>query len=502
MPKKKLTTERTIKDRLKDYEFVVVSLAEPYQHSYYKDSIKVTRGTGGVITAFEPILKLNNGLWIAHARGSADKETVDANDKIKLPPRSPSYTLRRLFVSKKNLRGWYYGFSNQALWPLCHSVFERPSFHQSDWDSYVEVNKQFADAILEEVKDKKAIVWIQDYQLALVSKILKDKRPDLVIGHFWHIPWPVADIFKICPWDKQILEGMLGNHLIGFQRSAYCRNFLTSVSKTLEAKVDFDTMTVTYNDQVTHVRHFPISIDYKSVNRSVARKKIGKSFYKKYINGRYEMLSLGVERLDYIKGLPERIRAIDRFLEKYPEYQGKFIHLNIVVPSRTLIKRYEELDGEIETLVENVNFKYATATWQPIHIIRGVLPQSEIYSLYRGADVMLVTSLADGMNLVAKEYATAGPDDGVLILSEQAGAADDLKDAMIVNPYDIEGLADNLKFALSMPPGERKQRMKKMREAVSKADVYEWAGKFINDLLDINGHLELKSESSGAANGV
>jgi alpha,alpha-trehalose-phosphate synthase [UDP-forming] len=493
------TAESLMKDRLKNKMLVVLSTTEPYVHNYVKDEIKVTRSAGGVITALEPIIKLNKGLWISHARGTADKEMVDANDRVKMPPGAPNYTLRRLWLTKKNLRGWYYGFANQALWPLCHNVFERPLFNQSDWDSYIDVNKQFADAALQEVEDKQAVIWIQDYQLALVSKMIKEKRPDLVVGTFWHIPWPGADTFKICPWDKQILEGMLGNQLIGFQRHSYCRNFLTSVSKTLEAKVDFDNLTVTYNNHVTYVRHFPISIDYKAVSKSTERnKKYGKSFIKQYLTGKYEYLSLGVERLDYTKGLPERIKAIDRFLEKYPEYHEKFVHVNILVPSRTLIKRYEDLDREMETLIENVNFKYATANWQPIHIIKHTLPPSQVYSFYKSANLTMVTSLADGMNLVAKEYVTAGPDDGALILSEQAGAADELHDALIVNPYDIEGLSENIKIALEMPKEERKLRIQKMREAVRNNNVYKWAGKFIEDLVEIDSHHELKSEGSSA----
>jgi alpha,alpha-trehalose-phosphate synthase [UDP-forming] len=496
MPASKRTIGKLLDERLSDYTFVVVSQAEPYQHDYVKDTVKVKRTTGGVINVMEPLLKLNNGLWVAYGRGTADKEVVDENDRVKMPPGKKQYGLRRIWVSKRNIRGWYYGFSNEALWPLCHSVFERPTFRQADWDAYWDVNQQFADATLKEVEGKKSFVWVQDYQLSLVPQMIKQKRPDLIVGHFWHIPWPVSDIFKICPWDKTILEGMLGNDLIGFQRHAYCRNFLTCVSKTLEAKVDFDALTVTYNDHVTHVRHFPISIDYQAVAQTAQRtKKFGKSFIKKNINTRgYEYLSIGVERLDYIKGLPERIKAIDRFLEKYPEYQEKFVHVNILVPSRTLIKRYEELDREIENLVENVNFKYATATWQPIHLIKEALQPSEVFSYYKSSNVALVTSLADGMNLVAKEYIAACPDDGALVLSEQAGAADELQDALIVNPYDVEQMADMIKLALEMPKEERKQRIEKMRNLVSEHNVFEWAGRFIHNIFDINSHLELRSE--------
>jgi trehalose-6-phosphate synthase len=489
---KKQTIEKLTSERMRDHQLIIVSSAEPYTHAYHKDKITVTRGSGGIITAMEPIIKANGGLWIAYGRGPADKEMVNEEDKLKLPPGRNQYTLKRLWISKKNLVGWYYGLCNEALWPLCHSVFERPTFRQTDWDMYVAVNQQYADAVLKEVNGKlKAVVWIHDYHLSLVPQMLKAKRPDLIVGYFWHIPWPVADIFRIFPWDKQMLEGMLSSNLIGFNRHSYCRNFLTSVSKTLEAKVDFDNLTVTYNNHVTYVRHYPISLDYLSISgASKKTKKYGKSHIKKIVTGRYEYLSLGVERLDYTKGIIEHLKAIDRFLERYPEYIEKFVHINILEPSRTLLQRYELLGREVETLVENINFKYATANWQPIHIIKETQTPNELYSLYKSANLMQVTSLADSMNLVAKEYIAAGPDDGVLILSEQTGSADELTDAIIVNPYDIERLADAIKLALEMPKEERKQRMKRMRGLLEENNVYLWAGKFLTDILDLKSSVD------------
>ncbi len=492
----KQSLKKLVAERLSDYQFILVAQAEPYAHFYAKDSIKVQRGAGGVITAMEPIVKLIHGLWIAYGRGNADKAVVNESDRIRMPPVRSSYTLRRIWIAKRNVLGWYYGFSNQTLWPLSHSVFERPAFSKQDWDAYVEVNRQFADAALAESGEKKSIIWLQDYQLALASRMIRERNPDLIIGQFWHIPWPVADIFKVCPWAKDILEGMLGNQLIGFQRIAYCKNFLSSVAKTLEAKVDMDAMTVTYNNRITYVRAYPISIDYQAIASSSAKnKKFGKSYITRNLTGKYDFLSLGVERLDYTKGVLERIMAIDRFLEKYPEYIEKFVHLNILVPSRTLIKRYEELDRDVETLIENVNFKYATAHWQPIHVIKEALRPQLVNNFYKSANIAQVTSLADGMNLVAKEYVAAGPDDGVLILSDQTGAADELTDAIMVNPYDIEQLADAIKRALDMPKDERKARMQKMREVVAKQNVYRWAGKFLTDIVDLKTVPETLTQS-------
>jgi trehalose 6-phosphate synthase len=482
----KKTLEKVMKERFSNHLFMVVSSAEPYVHNFSKDAIRVDRAPGGLVTGVEPILKANKGLWIAHGRGTADKDVVDANDKIKLPPRKTAYTLKRLWVNKKNLKGWYYGFSNQALWPLCHNVYERPAFDENDWKSYVSVNSQFADAVLQEAEGKQGVIWFHDYTMAIAPGLIQAKRPDLILGHFWHIPWPTPQIFQICPWGKEILEGMLSNRLIGFQRLSYCKNFLASVARTLEAKVDFDAMTITYKDFVTTVRHYPISVDYQALAKSSKiTKRYGKAYIKKFVTARYEFLSLGVERLDYTKGIPERIKAIDRFLEKYPQYLEKFVHINVLVPSRVLIPRYEDLNQEIEALIQDVNFKYATPTWQPIHVIKESLAQHQLFNFYKSADVMMVTSLADGMNLVAKEYVASGSDDGALILSDQAGAVDELSDAYIVNPYDVDRLADAIKASLEMPVEERKARMAKMREIISKQNVYRWAGKFLTDLSEL-----------------
>ncbi|MBX4210424.1 trehalose-6-phosphate synthase [Candidatus Parcubacteria bacterium] len=482
----KRSIEKIQEEILKDYSLVVVSNAEPYVHVYSTEGIKVARGTGGVITAIEPIVKISGGLWVAHGRGSADFDVLDKSGKIHLPLRSPRYDLKRVYIEKKDLRGWYYGFANETLWPLCHNVFERPNFVESDWNAYVKVNRLFSDAILSEIKNKKCVIWIQDYHFALLPAMIRESAPDALIAHFWHIPWPTESTFQICPWKKEIIEGLLGADLIGFQRASYTRNFLSSVGKTLEAKIDLDTSTVTYNNKISYIRHVPISIDYAAVRESSRKSKnFGKRFVRHYVPGTYEFLSLGVERLDYTKGVLERLNSIDRFLEKYPEYQGRFVHVNILVPSRTLIWRYEKLSREIDVLVQNINFKYRTSSWQPLYILNYTLDTRQLYNFYKSANLLTVTSLADGMNLVAKEYVVAGPDDGSLILSEQTGAADELHDAITVNPYDIERLADSIKFALEMPTEEKKERIRKMREAIAEQNVYWWAGKLLTDLANL-----------------
>lgn len=482
----KNSIEKLLEERLKDYTVVIASEAEPYQHNYEPQGIKMQRSAGGVVTALEPILEATRGLWIGHGRGSADQETVDEHNKMKCPPKEKKYTLRRIFISKKDLKGWYYGSANEMLWPLCHNVFVRPGFVEADWKSYEKVNREYAEAILEEVKDKKALVWIQDYHLALLPKMLRDKRPDLIIAQFWHIPWPTSNLFQILPWKKEILEGLLGCNMLGFQVPSHALNFLHSVGKTMEAKVDYDNETVTFKDAVTAIKSFPISIDYAGVSSSAKRtSKFGKPFIRKHLASSYKYLALGIERIDYIKGLPERIRAIERFLEKYPEYHGQFTYLSIAIPTRKMIKRYEDLNKEIEILADKVNFKFGNHLWQPINFLNTPFTASEVNSFYKSSDLMFVTSLADGMNLVAKEYVAAGPKDGALILSEQTGAAKELTDAIIVNPYDIERMADTIKMAIEMPAAEKRERMEKMRVIVAKNNVYRWAGKFLHALMDL-----------------
>ncbi len=486
-----------LEQRLKGYEIVVVSEAEPYVHQFTPQGIKMTRAAGGVVTALEPILEVSKGLWIGHGKGSADREVVDKHDKLLCPPKQKKYTLRRLWIFKKDIQGWYFGFSNEMLWPLMHNVFVRPTFNEPDWKAYEKVNRQYADAILAEIKDKKALVWIQDYHLALVPKMLRDARPDILIAQFWHIPWPTSNLFQICPWKEEIIEGMLGSQLLGFHVQSYGLNFLHSVGKTLEAKVDYDNNTVTYKDNVTTVTSVPIGIDYRAVSQSAQKTKtFGKSFIKKHLTSSYKYLALGVERIDYIKVIPERIRAIDRFLEKYPEYQKQFTYLSIAIPTRKLIRRYEDLNKEIELLADKVNFKYGTPNWQPINFINTPMTASELNSYYKSADIMMVTSLADGMNLVAKEYVAAGPKDGVLILSQQTGAAKELEDAISVNPYDIERMADTIKAAIEMPAKEKRDKMKNLRQIVEKNNVYRWAGKFLARLLDLRKDIKKSNSQS------
>lgn len=476
-----------IKEKLKDHLFMVISNREPYSHIYSGQRIKSVRAVSGAVTPLDYIMQVTKGVWIATGSGDADKEVVDKNDEIMVPPENPRYTLKRVWLSKRELDGFYDGFSNSTWWPLCHLAHVRPDFNQENWECYKKVNEKFADAILKKIGDNKAFIWIQDYHFALVAKFLKEKRPDLTVAQFWHTPWPTAEIFRICPWKKEILEGLLANDLLGFHLNYYCTNFFNTAAKELEVKIDHETAAVSYKDHNTVVKAFPIGIDSELIaslaNRS---RKTRKMLTQKYISGNYKYLCLSVERVDYIKGTMERLKAIDRFLEKYSQYQKKFVYLGIAPQSRMRVPVYQNLFKDIKNLAEKINWKYYSNSWYPINFTDDILSLEELIPFYKNADLCMVTSLDDGMNVVAKEFiAAANPRKGMLILSNFTGTSRELNDAVLVNPYDIEQMADAIKIALEMPPKERLTRMNKMREIVKEKNVYRWASKFILELSNL-----------------
>jgi len=476
-----------VKRRIGDRDFYVVFQDEPYRHTKTSRGIVSNRSVGGVIAALEPIIRTTNGLWIAWGRGDADRLVVDANDRIKLPPDNPQYNLWRIWLSKKEVDEWYYGFANSALWPLAHIAHVRPEFKKTEWETFKKVNLSFARIAAEAATGKDPLFWVHDYQLALVPQYLRERRPDVTIGFFWHIPWPVREIFRICPWRKEILEGLLGADLLGFHIGSYVRAFLASVAHELEAKVDFDANTVEYRGRTTRVGAFPISVDYGGIeDQAISGQDRGRDLIRELVPSPHRVLAFSADRLDYTKGILERLRATDRFLEKYPEYKGQFVFLMVVSPSRTLVPAYQNLRRDVLELAEKINFKYTVDVWWPIHLIERSFSPSDIYSLYRNADLAVVSSLHDGMNLVAKEYvAAAHPKRGRLILSEFAGAAKELTDAFLVNPYDTEQFADTIKTALEIPLKEREARMQSLKTQVRDKNVYRWAGKFLTELTDV-----------------
>ena len=476
-----------IRSLLKDKNLFVVSNREPYMHVRSGDQMECIIPASGLVTAVEPVLEACGGLWIANGSGEADKEVVDQQDKIRVPPEEPLYTLKRVWLTTEEEEGYYFGFSNEGLWPLCHIAHTRPIFRRVDWNHYQTVNEKFARAVLEEIyATDEPLVLVQDYHFALLPRLIKEERPDARIALFWHIPWPNPESFGICPWQREILDGMLGADLIGFHIQLHCNNFLDTVDKALESRIDWEHFAVKRKDHTTYVKPFPISIAYPGDSNNLNLTRIKKGDIFKQLGIKSRLLGVGVDRLDYTKGILERLRAIERFLDKYPDYKGKFTFVELGAPSRTLIKRYQELVKEIEAEVERINARFQTGDWKPIILLKRHHSHKEIKSFYESADVCLVTSLHDGMNLVAKEYVAAREDEqGVLILSRFTGASRELRDALIVNPYNIEQMADALRTALEMDEEEQRARMQKMRESLRSNNIYRWAANLIEELAKI-----------------
>jgi trehalose 6-phosphate synthase len=475
-----------LRSKLAGSRLFVVSNREPYSHTRKGKFLEVVVPPSGLVTALEPVLCACDGTWLAHGSGDADGETVDAHDRIRVPPDDPRYTLRRVWLTKEEEEGYYFGFANEGLWPLCHIAHTRPIFRAADWRYYQAVNQKFANAFFEETaKIEQPLVLIQDYHFALLPRLIKKRRPDARIAIFWHIPWSSPDEFAICPWQREVIDGLLSADLVGFHIQSHCNNFLTTVDRTLESRIDWDHFTVNREEHRTIVKPFAISVEFppastdgsQSSDRSSLIRELGLSA---------AFLGVGVDRVDYTKGILERFFAIERLLEKYPEYRGKFTFIQIGAPSRTHIKRYHDLLGEVEAEAERINWRFQTTSWRPIVYLQRQHSHQEIRRFYRAADLCLVTSLHDGMNLVAKEYVAARDDNqGVLILSRFTGAVRELPDAIIVNPYDIEQSAEAIHLALQMPAGERRARMQRMRTTVKENNVYRWAASLIGELGDL-----------------
>jgi len=460
---------------------VVVSNREPVSHVWRGGQIQPQAPASGLVTAMDPVMRACGGVWVAHASGDADRETADGRGRLGVPVDDPRYTLRRVWLSKEEEQGYYSGFSNEGLWPLCHIVHTRPVFRPDDWSYYLEVNQKFADTVLDQIKDAESpMVLIQDYHFAPLSALIKAERPDARVAIFWHIPWPNFEAFGICPWQRELLLGMLGADLIGFHTQYYCNNFLETVDRALEARIDWERFAVTRGEHTTYVKPFPISVapefvdDPPRVSRAELLRRLGITA---------EFLGVGVERIDYTKGLPERIRALRFFFETYPEYRERLVFVQLAAPSRGMIDRYQEIQREVEDRVREINQAFQTKSWRPILYLKAHHEHRDIWAYYRHADFCMVTSLHDGMNLVAKEFVSVRDDeDGALILSRFAGASHELRDALIVNPYDLTGMAEAVRAALEMSPEERRARM---RHSVVDHNIYRWAGLLLSELARI-----------------
>ena len=491
--------QSSITESLRGTKLIVVANREPYIHIRRRrnargvwnwlrglketNGIEWTRPASGLVTALDPVMRATGGTWIAHGSGSADRETSDALGRVKVPPDRPSYTLRRVWLTEEEEQGYYYGCANNALWPLCHIAYARPVFDDRDWQQYVQINRRFADAVIEEVGDDRAVVFVQDYHFALLPRFVKEARPDVTVCQFWHIPWPNREVFRVCPWGEDILHGLLGNDLLGFHVQYHCNNFLDTVDRALESRVDYEQFAAWRGGRPTFVRPFPISIDpslWKGPTRAAEQAAEIKTA-REMLGVGDERIIFGVDRLDYTKGIPDRLKAFGRMLERHPEWRKRVTMVQVGAPSREHLARYQALMSEVENCVTTINEKFGADGWVPV-IYRPQHHQPDaVAHMYRAADVCVVSSLHDGMNLVAKEFIAARQDEhGVLVLSEFTGAARELDQAIHVNPFAVDAFADSLHAALSMSPDDQRRRMRSLRERVNSHTVFDWANALLS----------------------
>lgn len=476
-------------------EILVVSNREPYIHVNTPNGVKVQRPASGLVTAVEAVMRACSGTWIAHGAGSADRDTVDANDHVRVPPENPSYTLRRVWLSKEEEQGYYYGFANEGLWPLCHIAHVRPVFRSSDWAEYVRVNQRFADAVIAEARSDNPVVLVQDYHFALLPRMVRAVLPKATIITFWHIPWPNPESFGICPWREEILDGMLGSTILGFHTPFHRKNFLDTVDRYLETRIENEASTVSYGNELTQVKPYPISIAWPEpvpgeCDVAACRAEIRQAL----ALPADQMLGIGVDRLDYTKGIVERFQAVERMLELHPEMVGKFTFVQIAAPTRSSLDEYQNFEARVRALAQRINQRFSSGSYLPIILKTEHHEQAQLRTYFRASEVCSVTSLHDGMNLVAKEFIAARDDEqGVLILSQFTGAARELHEALIVNPYHIEEGAEALYRALRMPQDEQRERMRSMRVRVRDFNVYRWAGRMLQDAARLRQRERVRS---------
>ena len=482
MPWNKKRLEEIARSRLQGARLLVVANREPFIHVYDGDRIRCLKPASGLTTALDPVMRACGGTWVAHGSGEADRDVVDERDCISVPPESPSYKLRRVWLTKEEEQGYYYGIANECLWPLCHVVYNRPQFHPDHWEQYRRVNQKFANAVLDEVDNGPATVFVQDYHFGLLPRMLKRARPDLVVMQFWHIPWPNREVMRICPWREELLDGLLGNDLLSFHIQYHCNNFLDTVDRAIEAKVDMERFSVTREGHTTLVQPHPISIDFEAIAdfapQDIHQEEID---LRKRLRVHKQQLLVGIDRVDYTKGIPERFQAVDRLLTLHPDVKGQFHLVQVGAPSRVHIPAYRDLNEHLAELAEQINWRHGTSAWKPIVFLNEHFSAEQVYALYRIATACIVSSLHDGMNLVAKEFVAARTDcRGTLVLSQFTGAARELTDALLINPYDKDGFAEALYQALVMPADEQERRMRRLRTHVADQNIYRWAGQLLS----------------------
>ncbi|WP_254020092.1 alpha,alpha-trehalose-phosphate synthase (UDP-forming) [Mesorhizobium escarrei] len=478
------TLRKILADDLPETQVIVVSNREPYIHNTRDDGIELLVPASGLVSALEPITRACAGTWIAYGGGTADRLTVDENDRVEVPPGNPSYTLRRVWLTEEEYHAYYLGFANEGLWPLCHIAFTRPIFRASDWEAYEAVNRKFADTVVAEARNERPIVLVQDYHFALLPRMIRERLPEAIIITFWHIPWPNSEVYSICPWRERILEGLLGSSIIGFHTQFHANNFTESVDRFLESRIERADAAISYGGQTTLVHAYPISIEWPAemLARLPAVEECRARIRERFGLPANAKLCVGVERLDYTKGIIDRFHALDELFTRHPEWVGKVVFLQVAAPSRGTLPAYQQLHDECLRYAEELSQRYGGANYNPVLMLAEHHSQEQVYEIYRAADICMVTSLHDGMNLVAKEFVAARDDEqGVLLLSTFAGASRELLEALIVNPYDATMMSEALLQALTMTRDEQRERMRPMREMVRDNNVYRWAGSMLLD---------------------
>ncbi|MEZ5923621.1 MAG: trehalose-6-phosphate synthase [Hyphomicrobiaceae bacterium] len=482
------TLQRLLVEELPDTEVLVVSNREPYIHNHAEGGVSLQIPASGLVAALEPVVRACGGTWIAHGSGSADRETVDAHDRVRVPPANPAYTLRRVWLTEEEQAGYYYGFANEGLWPLCHIAFVRPIFREEDWACYRAVNERFADVVAEEATSANPIVLVQDYHFALLPRMIRDRLPKATIIAFWHIPWPNAETFGICPRREEIIDGLLGSTILGFHTQFHCNNFIEATDRFVESRIDRELASVSFGGRETLIRPYPISIEWPP---AALADQASVEACRSAVRARFALpddvrIAVGIERFDYTKGILDRLAAIDDLLTRRPEWRGKLVFVQAAAPTRSKLDAYSALQADAEKLAAEINARHGAGGVEPIRLVIRHHDPAEVFELFRAADICIVSSLHDGMNLVAKEFVAARDDNrGVLILSSFAGASRELGEALIVNPYDTHGMAEAVDVALRMSVGEQQDRMSLMRDQIRQRNVYRWAAQMLQDAARI-----------------
>jgi len=462
-------------------DLVLISNRQPYRHKYVDETnedVTIDTPAGGLVSGIDPVMQRSKGTWIAWGDGDADFAMADTDGRVQVPPSNPSYTLQRVQLSADQISGYYDGYANQGLWPLCHSMTGKATFDRDQWKHYRDVNDQFADAIDTHLDDE-TTVWFHDYHFTVAPKFVRAMEPDVFQMHFFHIPWPAPDVFRICPQGEAILEGLLANDFVGFHCPRFSAQFLRCVDQMLEDPViDWSEQVVSHQDRMTRVAAVPLGVDADRIRRKAT--DTAGDFWDRFcsrhgIDPRTNV-ALGVDRLDYTKGLLQRMDAFEHLFETRPELRGELTYIQKGCGTRERIPAYQRLRDQVENRIRSLNKRFATGDWSPVVYTTDMFDREDLIALYRHSDMAVVGSLRDGMNLVAKEYVASQIDnDGIVLLSPFAGAFDQLgHGAVEFDPYDTTDGAEAIERASSMGRVERANRMAELREQVHETDLSWW----------------------------